>query len=319
MNKIKLIVTYHSEGTPLKSDVLLPVQAGCAAIQKRYAGMLHDDEGDNISEKNKCYNELTAQYWIWKNYDKIGNPDYVGFMHYRRHFMFDGWRGKKENLWLPGGEVFKVPFISAKYLKHLKRKSIKKLLIDNDVLIIKPYDVRCLGRHSLREQYGHLPGQEIENFDIMIETAKVMAPEYLYEIEMVEHGSIQCLCNMFVMPKNLFFEYNQFLFPIVSKIDSLIDSSEKSDSSLRFIGFLSEFLFSVFIFHVHRQGKYRIKELPCSYILNSTEIILHPRTDFLKYYILSKFCRGEISKKYTEKYQKIRNLLEQAKSMKAEV
>ena len=308
MDKIKLILSYHDECTPLQSDVLLPIQTGCAVTAKRFNNMLHDDEGDNISEKNERFCELTAQYWAWKNYDRIGDPDYIGFMHYRRHFMFDGWRGKRENVWLPKGEVYKVPFISAKYLKHLKSKYVEKQLSQADVLIIKPYDVRYMKSPSLRTHYGTLlPGQEINNFDVMIETAKMMALEYLYEIEMLEHGSLQCLCNMFVMPKNLFFEYNQFLFPILSKIDSLIDSSGKSGHSLRFIGYLAEFLFSAFIFHVHRQGKYKIKELPCSYVLNRGEIVLHPHIDLMKYYILAKCCREKISKKYTEKYKNNRN------------
>ena len=46
--------------------------------------MLHDDEGENISDKNPMYCELTAQYWAWKNLD----ADYYGFCHYRRYFNF---------------------------------------------------------------------------------------------------------------------------------------------------------------------------------------------------------------------------------------
>lgn len=42
-----------------------------------------DNTGDNISEKNKVYHELTGQYWVWKNAEK---SDYVGQEHYRRHF-----------------------------------------------------------------------------------------------------------------------------------------------------------------------------------------------------------------------------------------
>ena len=31
---------------------------------------------------------MTSLYWAWKNYDALGNPDYVGLMHYRRHFVW---------------------------------------------------------------------------------------------------------------------------------------------------------------------------------------------------------------------------------------
>ena len=39
--------------------------------------ILNDAVGDNISKKNSNYCELTAIYWIWKNYEL---PDYIGEM-----------------------------------------------------------------------------------------------------------------------------------------------------------------------------------------------------------------------------------------------
>lgn len=47
--------------------------------------IIRDDTGDNISDMNGFFSELTGMYWIWKNYD-IKN--YVGFCHYRRYFKF---------------------------------------------------------------------------------------------------------------------------------------------------------------------------------------------------------------------------------------
>ena len=46
--------------------------------------MLGDDTGDNISELNPYLNEMTCLYWLWKHYDEIGNPEYIGLNHYRR-------------------------------------------------------------------------------------------------------------------------------------------------------------------------------------------------------------------------------------------
>ena len=43
-----------------------------------------DNTGDNISNQNEQYSELTGYYWVWKN-DK--DSDIVGIEHYHRHFI----------------------------------------------------------------------------------------------------------------------------------------------------------------------------------------------------------------------------------------
>lgn len=89
---IKIFVLQHA---PCKlpdcySDrsTYVPIQCG-RAINPTIPNILGDDTGDNISPLNARYNEMTAIYWIAKHYDEIGNPDYVGFDHYRR---FLNWR-----------------------------------------------------------------------------------------------------------------------------------------------------------------------------------------------------------------------------------
>ena len=86
---VKIFISYKDRHKILKSDILTPIQTGRAIADEIFDDMIGDDTGDNISAENDIYAELTAQYWVWKNYDKIGNPDYVGFMHYRRHFIFN--------------------------------------------------------------------------------------------------------------------------------------------------------------------------------------------------------------------------------------
>ena len=82
--KIKIYIACHKPCHIPKNDLLFPIQVGAAISNNRLEGMLHDDEGDNISAKNKSYCELTAQYWAWKN----DEADYYGFFHYRRYFSF---------------------------------------------------------------------------------------------------------------------------------------------------------------------------------------------------------------------------------------
>ena len=45
---------------------------------------LRDDSGENIADKNAVFNEMTAIYWVYKHLEEVGNPDIIGFVHYRR-------------------------------------------------------------------------------------------------------------------------------------------------------------------------------------------------------------------------------------------
>ncbi len=84
--RIYMAASVHDKA--LKAKYGLPpyirrVQAGaalaksCADGEKFYA---RDNEGDNISDRNANYSELTVTYWAWKN----ERADYKGICHYRR-------------------------------------------------------------------------------------------------------------------------------------------------------------------------------------------------------------------------------------------
>ena len=82
---IKLFVSSHEKDVAFPDCPLIePIQVGAALATEHFPGMIGDDTGDNISELNRSFCELTAQYWAWKNCD----ADYYGFMHYRRYFLF---------------------------------------------------------------------------------------------------------------------------------------------------------------------------------------------------------------------------------------
>ena len=80
MNDVKVIVATHKKYYMPNDKLYLPVQVGASG--KNSIGYQRDDEGENISEKNPYYCELTGLYWAWKNLD----VEYIGLCHYRRYF-----------------------------------------------------------------------------------------------------------------------------------------------------------------------------------------------------------------------------------------
>ncbi len=302
MPNLKILVTFHDVQHPkVKSDILTPIQTGCACATKFFKGMLRDDDGENISDKNIRYCELSAQYWAWKNYEKLDNPDYIGFMHYRRYFIFDGWKGNPDLCWLPKSNFYFVPDISASYKKHVSDDNIRKTMQDCDCLVIKPYDVRHIDSENIRTQFCKLRKQKGENFDIFIATAKKLYPEYIPEIEKIENGSLQYLCNMFVMRKDLFFEYNKFCFDILDALDKQIDSRKMDEVEARFLGYFGEFLLSIFIFKLQKDKKINIKEVEAIFLLNNEQLNFS-YAKYWKYKILSKITWGNTKKHYKTKY-----------------
>ena len=74
---------------PLKSPPRLepfevPIQAGAALAHGR-AARLQDNTGENISQKNQQYCEMTAVYWVWKN----SQHEWTGIEHYRRRLLVE--------------------------------------------------------------------------------------------------------------------------------------------------------------------------------------------------------------------------------------
>lgn len=93
----RIFCIYFDKRPIWSSDCVVPIQAGRARTGVAL-DMLGDDTGDNISAENARYGEMTAWYWVWKNYlPEHPEVDYIGFSHYRRFLDFAGLAsGKKK-------------------------------------------------------------------------------------------------------------------------------------------------------------------------------------------------------------------------------
>ena len=83
---IKIFVSHRIDLDSQTIDNPLFVNVRCGAVfdKRKNVTMLGDDTGENISERRNTFNELTVQYWAWKNQV----ADYYGLCHYRRYLSF---------------------------------------------------------------------------------------------------------------------------------------------------------------------------------------------------------------------------------------
>jgi hypothetical protein len=118
-----------------------------------------DDTGENISEKNRSYNELTAVYWAWKNLDS----DYYGLMHYRRHFIFKD--GKK-----PYSSTRKI---GKNYFEKINYtpENLRDILGKYDFIAPMP-----MKRKSVYDHYKN--AHDASDLDFVIAIIKLKFPEY---------------------------------------------------------------------------------------------------------------------------------------------
>ena len=125
----EIYVVSHKDIRMPEGNIYIPVQVGPA--KDDFSGFVRDNTGENISEKNPNYCELTAQYWAWKN----RKADVKGLVHYRRLFS----KGKR----MLGASLEK------KYENVLDEKTLVDIMEKHDAILPKKrnYYIETLWSH----------------------------------------------------------------------------------------------------------------------------------------------------------------------------
>ena len=194
----------------------MPILAGA---NKNSANIpLCDNTGDNISSKNSNYCELTAQYWVWKNYEPM---NFVGFVHYRRFFF------------------------SSRYTNSLDRILSAEELFSNlqNYQAVLPEPLHLL--QSIGEQY-----KKLHNADDLIKlrmAVNCVAPSYVDAFDSVMQRRTLFAYNMFVLPWDLYANYMTWLFAVLNEVEKHIEIDAYSQYDSRVFGFMSERLLNVWV------------------------------------------------------------------------
>lgn len=238
--QIKIFISCHKECNLLRNKYIQPIQVGCSVSGQHFNNMFHDDDGDNISYLNPMYCELTAQYWAWKNVD----ADYYGFMHYRRYFSFNPNLLPED----PYGNIV-LDDLSADNLKklYLDEETVRTLVPQYDVITLIPNEMRYLGAETV---YQHAkeesPFHRIEDLDKIIDIINTRHPEYKSSAEKYLNSSYGYFCNMYILRKEIFQAYCEWLFDILETHRKTNNFDEYSIDEYRVSGFWAERLWGIY-------------------------------------------------------------------------
>lgn len=188
-----------------KQNHVMDIQAGKAKTDLSFPCM-HDNVGENISDRNDNYAEMTAMYWIWKN---ALQDDYVGLCHYRRLILMD-----RESMACfqdaRGDALLMTPRIAL--------PNIIEAFIRDTTLINSDIEALC-------------------------QTVKALYPECINEFLEYLSGNLYYPCNILLVRKEIFSTYCQWIFSILFAIEKK-NKKKRNDRYLAYMAeILTSFYF----------------------------------------------------------------------------
>lgn len=239
--KVNIVIAAHKKYHMPTDSMYIPLHVGADGKKDSLGndldlGYVKDNTGDNISCLNDSFCELTGLYWAWKNL----KADYVGLVHYRRHFSIKNRRGF-ENV--------------------LTKKELEPYLGNVKVFIPRKrkYYIETLYSHY---EHTHYASQ-------LDETRKVIEekyPEYVGSYDKVVKQTYGYMFNMMIMDKELLNDYCSWLFDILFEVQKRVNMPELSTFQGRFYGRISEIIFNVWLDYKLVCGEIKhseVKEIPC--------------------------------------------------------
>lgn len=247
--EIKVLVATHKQCEIPKSSLYSPIRVG-SILSNNDFGFQRDDMGNNISDRNPYYCELTAIYWGWKNL----KSDYIGLVHYRRYLGLKKTKNKIDGI------------LTSKQAEELCKK----------YAIILPQK-RKYYIESLWSHYAHT--HDISHLEKTKKIIETKYPEYLPAFNKVMKRTWGHMFNMFIMKKEYADEYCSWLFDILFQLEKEVDLSQLPAFDARLFGRVSELLLDVCI----EKKQYPYKEIKMIQLGNEN----WPQK--IKYFLAAKF------------------------------
>jgi len=266
---------FHKKYFVPKNKIVFPILVGenKNTIELNITKKIYrDDVGYNIAEFNSHFCELTALYWIWKNF-KQNEDDFVGIVHYRRYLILDQKRKIFDRL---KNKLLYYIFSKNKYQQiklneRLKDKSfefgINEILVDKKFILAIPNQIIINDKiYTVKEQYLL---EHIESDWYVLENSlKSLYPEYSKIFDEFAKETYMSIGNVFICKRCILDVYCVWLFPLLFDVKAKISISENQYQA-RVLGFMAERLLNIYIIYNFKREE--ISYLPIYYLLNQEE------------------------------------------------
>lgn len=226
--RVAIIVASHKPYWMPDDDIYIPLQVG-SVDRPPIAGFRRDDAGEQISARNPSFCELTGLYWAWKNVE----ADYIGLVHYRRHFA--------------------GAFRFDKKLRVAERKTIEHALSRADMIL------PAKRRYFVETNYSHyIHAHHEQDLTLTRNILEERWPDYLPAWDSVMRRRSGHRFNICVMKKPLLDAYASWLFDILFTLEQRLDTSGYTGLDARVFGLVSERLLDIWL----ARNPVRTAELP---------------------------------------------------------
>lgn len=226
------IIAHKKFKLPVSDKLYMPIQVGAEINDIIFDKWCKDNDGDNISLKNRSYNELTGLYWIWKN----STEDIVGLCHYRRYFVTKA--GKVKNL------------VLGQNGNYVDEDMINKVLNNCDLIVHN----KTYFKQGCKQQY--LETQKYPNdINVLRDVLLEYYPDYVDSYDIVMNGKTCHLLNMMIGKKYIVDGYCEWLFDVLFKVENKLIAAGENEFDRR-MGMLGERMLDIWI----KKNKVKIKE-----------------------------------------------------------
>lgn len=271
--KTEIYIAGHKDFESPKGSSFIPIHVGRRGMPPTFC-KIGDDTGDNISEKNDTFCELTALYWIWKN---TQDQDYVGLFHYRRHLNLS-LTHLEENI----HGVIEYKFIDEEYIDDTQLTDIGiQVAVKNfDLILPTQWNVNNAGSLTMLDHYRRGDAHFINDYKTAIEIIKNKYPEFTPFIAKVNKSKSGYFTNIFIAKRHIFDNYCAWLFDILFDLEKRLELSNYSVQERRVFGYISEWLFNIYIQkYMFDNPSIKVKHLQRTFVHNTNTYTVPPEAD----------------------------------------